>query len=63
MHFLSTTAVLLNLILFQEVAAIPAIDTLNVAAMAKCQQKPQNCPMPNDCSWGYTDAHYSCKAV
>ncbi|KAE9980442.1 hypothetical protein EG327_006566, partial [Venturia inaequalis] len=61
--FLSATAVLLNLILIQEVAAAPALDALNVAAIGKCQAKPQICENPNDCSWGYSNIHNSCKAL
>ncbi|KAE9975710.1 hypothetical protein EG328_003027 [Venturia inaequalis] len=44
MQLHSITAVLLNLVLIQEVAAIAAVDTLDNTARAKCEPKPQNCP-------------------
>ncbi|RDI88768.1 Arginine permease [Venturia inaequalis] len=57
------TAVLFNLVLIQEVAAIAAVDTLDNTARAKCEVKPQICQTQNDCSLIYTNAHAVCKAV
>ncbi|KAE9970312.1 hypothetical protein EG328_006336 [Venturia inaequalis] len=58
MQFLSVTAVLLNLVLIHEVAAVEAVE----ATIAMCQQVPKYCPKQNDCGYFFSDRHASCRA-
>ncbi|RDI80995.1 hypothetical protein Vi05172_g8993 [Venturia inaequalis] len=59
MQFLSITAVLLNLVLIQDVAAVNAVKAAIPNPM--CQYRPDNC-VANDCSTIYQNAHSTCKS-
>ncbi|KAE9972014.1 hypothetical protein EG327_009648 [Venturia inaequalis] len=61
MQFLSVTAVLLNLVLIHEVAAVEAVEAVE-ATIAACQKVPNYCPDQNDCFYFFSDRHASCRA-